>query len=351
MKDDDSQRSQFEGDRNQIIRDNFGTAIGNVGRDAILNQTQPRVLSEHPLPAYSSYFTGRKNEIENILGHLRSGETVAISAIAGMPGVGKSALALYVAHQLAVSDFPDVQLYIDLRGADGNALEPADALAQFLRAFGLDEASIPHDLQERSNVYRSQLWGKRAIVVLDNARDEAQVRPLLPGSGACVVIVTSRRALGALDGAAIVHLEVLPETKALELLERLIDDKARVQQELSAAKEIVLLCGRLPLAIRIVGGALKTKRHWNLSEYAQRLADERQRLGHLKLSDLDARASFELSYRELTNTDASLFCWLGLLEGGDFSSAIADVLIEERNKGAEVIERLVDAQISRLYFN
>jgi MoxR-like ATPase len=116
-----------------------------------------------------------------------------------MPGVGKSALAIYVAHQLAISDFPDVQLYMDLRGADGNALTSADALAQFLRAFGLDESSIPQNLQERSSVYRSQLWGKRAIVVLDNALNEEQVLPLLPGCVTCAVIVTSRRELGSLQ--------------------------------------------------------------------------------------------------------------------------------------------------------
>ncbi|NJM74411.1 MAG: tetratricopeptide repeat protein [Acaryochloridaceae cyanobacterium RU_4_10] len=301
-------------------------------------------MSLHQLPADVSDFTGRKNEIESILEHLKRGETVAISAVAGMPGVGKSALAIHVAHQLAAAEFPDVQLYIDLRGADGNALEPTDVLAQWLRAFGLDESAMPQNLRERSSVFRSQLSGKRAIVVLDNARDESQVRPLLPGSQTCAVIVTSRRVLGALDGAAIVHLEVLPELEALELLERLIST-ARVQQELAAAREIVQLCGQLPLAIRVVGGALKTKRHCNLSEYARRLADERQRLDHLKLSDLDVRASFELSYRELTDTDASLFCWLGILEGEDFDSTIADVLAEGKTKGTEIVERLVETQL------
>jgi NB-ARC domain len=341
MKDDDSSRSQFEGNRNQGINTNIGTAIANA-RDIILNQSPPRTLSRHQLPADIADFTGRKDEIESIVSHLKAGETVAISAVAGMAGVGKSALAIHVAHQLAGSHFSDVQLYIDLRGTDGNALEPAEALAQFLRAFGLDESSIPQNLGERSGVFRSLLSGKRAIVVLDNARDEAQVRPLLLGSNSCAVIVTSRRVLGALEGATVVDLQVLPELKALEFLEKLID-KRRVQQELVHAKEIVQLCGQLPLAIRIVGGTLRTKRHWTLAEYAQRLADEKQRLDHLQLSDLDVRASFELSYRELSDQDALLFCYLGLLEGRAFGGEIAGVLMEVDYENA--FERLVEAQL------
>jgi tetratricopeptide (TPR) repeat protein len=346
MKNDDSQRSQIEGDRNQFIPNNFGNAFANVAGDVILNQSQPRALSLHQLPADIADFTGRKAEIENILDHLKDGKTVTISAVAGMPGVGKSALAIHVAHQLAKVDFPDVQLYIDLRGSDGDALAPTDVLAQWLRAFGLDESSIPQNLQERSSVYRSQLSGKRAIVVLDNARDEAQVRSLLPGSATCAAVITSRRELGALEGAAIINLQVLPELESLELLERLID-KVRVHQELAVAKVIVQLCGRLPLAIRIVGGTLKTKRHWSLSDYAQRLTDEKLRLNHLRLSDLDVRASFELSYKELKNSDKTLFCRLGLLEDRKFVVSIADVLLgkDDGNENIEVFERLVDLQL------
>jgi tetratricopeptide (TPR) repeat protein len=346
MKNDDSSRSQVEGDRNQVIATNLGTAIGNVEGSVFLNQSLPRALSLHQLPANISDFTGRKDEIESILGHLNRGETVAISAVAGMPGVGKSALAIHVAHQLAKADFPDVQLYIDLRRIDGEALAPADVLAQWLRAFGLDESSIPQDLRERSSVYRSQLSGKRALIVLDNARDEVQVRPLLPGSATCAAIITSRGELGALEGATVINLQVLPELEALEFLERLIGE-TRVQQEFAAAKEIVQLCGRLPLAIRIVGGTLKTKHHWSLSEYAQRLADEKQRLNHLQLSDLDVRASFELSYRELKKSDKTLFCRLGLLEDRKFVVSIVDVLLaqDDGNENIEVVERLVDLQL------
>ncbi len=338
---------QIEGDRNLIIGKNSGNAFGNVegNVNVILNASSSKAQSQYELRRdIGDEFTGRHDEIKRILEHLKGEGTGKIAAISGMPGVGKSALAIHVAHQLAVSDFPDVQLCIDLRGDDGNALEPADVLAQFLRALGLEESWIPNDLRERSSVYRSQLWGKRAIVVLDNARDEVQMRPLLPGSATCAVIVTSRRVLGALEGTMDIPLPVLPEPEAVELLGRLIDPQ-RVEPERAKAEEIVKLCGQLPLAIRIVGGTLKVKRHWTLKDYAQRLADEKQRLNHLQLSNLDVRASFELSYRELSAADKNLFYRLSVLENKDFSKDIADVLVEENVESLKAIERLLDSQL------
>jgi hypothetical protein len=173
-----------KGDGNQAIGHNFGPAIANVQGDVNFNQ-QPKFLSLHQLPPDIADFTGRTTEIETIRQQLLGGKSLVISAVAGMAGVGKSALAIHVAQQL----------YVDLRGADGDGLEPGDVLARWLRAFGLDESNMPIDLQERASVYRSQLAGKRTIVLLDNARNEAQVRPLLPGNG-CAVIITSRRVLG-----------------------------------------------------------------------------------------------------------------------------------------------------------
>jgi hypothetical protein len=129
------------------------------------------------LPADIGDFTGRNDEIDTIRQQLLGGKSLVISAVAGMPGVGKSALAIHVAWQLAESDFSDVRLYVDLRGADGDSLEPGVVLARWLRAFGLDESMIPSDLHECASVYRSRLAGKRAIILLDNAKDEAQVRP------------------------------------------------------------------------------------------------------------------------------------------------------------------------------
>jgi hypothetical protein len=334
---------KVKGDRNQIIPQNFGTAIGNVGRDVVINQPQPKFLSLHQLPSDIADFTGRTTEIETIRQQLLGGKSLVISAVAGMAGVGKSALAIHVAQQLAKSDYPDVQLYVDLRGADGDGLEPGEVLARWLRAFGLDESNMPIDLDERESVYRSQLAGKRAIVLLDNARDEAQVRPLLPGNG-CAVIITSRRVLGALDGATVLNLQVLSDPEAWDLLAKLVGVE-RLEAEPEAVAETIRLCGGLPLAIRIVGGTLKQKRHWILAEYCQELTDERERLAHLELSDLAVRASFELSYRELSAADGILFSRLGILVGKDFGAELAAVVQESKHPVIKGIERLIDAQL------
>jgi tetratricopeptide (TPR) repeat protein len=332
------------GNGNQVIPENFGVAINSVGRDVVINQPQPKFLSLHQLPADIADFTGRKAEINTIRQQLLGGKSLVISAVAGMPGVGKSKLAIHVAQQLAESDFPDVQLYVDLRGADGDALEPGMVLARWLRAFGLDESMIPADLQERASVYRSRLSGKRAIILLDNAKDEAQVRPLLPGSQTCVAIVTSRRLLGALEGSTVLKLEVMLEGDARDLLATFVG-MDRLEAEPEAAAEILRLCGGLPLAIRIVGGMLRSKGHWSLAEYSRKLADETQRLEHLQLSDLSVRASFELSYRELSADDGLLFGRLGILVGKDFGEELAGVVHESDSPVVEGLERLIDAQL------
>jgi tetratricopeptide (TPR) repeat protein len=332
-----------KGDGNLGINQNFGNAFGNVGRDVVINQPQPKFLSLHQLPSDIADFTGRTTEIETIRQQLLDGKSLVISAVAGMAGVGKSALAIHVAQQLAESDYPDVQLYVDLRGADGDGLEPGEVLARWLRAFGLDESVMPIELQERASVYRSQLAGKRAIVLLDNAKDEAQVRPLLPGNG-CAVIITSRRVLGALDGATVLNLKVLSDPEAWDLLAKLVGVE-RLEAEPEAAAETIRLCGGLPLAIRIVGGTLKQKLHWSLAEYCQKLTDEKQRLAHLELKDLAVRASFELSYRELSTADGMLFSRLGILVGKDFGAELAALVQGSEHPVIEGIERLIDAQL------
>jgi tetratricopeptide (TPR) repeat protein len=344
------------GNGNQVISENFGVAINSVGRDVVISQPQPKFLSLHQLPAGIADFTGRKAEIDTISQQLLGGKSLVISAVAGMPGVGKSALAIHVAQQLAESDFPDVQLYVDLRGADGDALEPGVVLARWLRAFGLDESMIPTNLQERASVYRSRLAGKRAIILLDNAKDEAQVRPLLPGSQTCVAIVTSRRLLGALEGATVLKLEVMLERDARDLLAKFVG-MDRLEAEPQATAEILRLCGGLPLAIRIVAGMLRSKGHWSLTEYGRKLADETQRLEHLQLRDLSVRASFELTYRELSAEDGLLFSRLGILVGKDFGEELAGVVHESDSPVVEGLERLIDAQLlevdvdKRYYFH
>jgi Cdc6-like AAA superfamily ATPase len=219
------------------------------------------LTARYQLPPDIADFTGRQEEVAQAIAFLRSAAegaspAVVILVVAGMPGVGKSALAIHVAHRLR-DRFPDAQLYVNLRDAEGNPRNPAEVLAEFLRALGVaDEFIKGKGLEELSDLYRTRLDKKRALVLLDNAHDEAQVRPLLPGSPTCAVLITSRRRLDALEGAEILELQVMKEAEALELLEKLIGIE-RVRAEAEAAKRIVKLCGYLPLAVRIVGGTLR----------------------------------------------------------------------------------------------
>jgi tetratricopeptide (TPR) repeat protein len=306
--------------------------------------------ARYQLPPDIADFTGRQEEVARAITFLRSAAegaspAVVILVVAGMPGVGKSALAIHVAHRLK-DRFPDAQLYVNLRDAEGNPRNPAEVLAEFLRALGVaDEFIKGKGLEELSDFYRTRLDKKRALVLLDNAHDEAQVRPLLPGSPTCAVLITSRRRLDALEGAEILELQVMKEAEALELLEKLIGIE-RVRAEAEAAKRIVKLCGYLPLAVRIVGGTLRGRPHWTLNEYVGYLSDERWRLERLRVGDLEVRASIALSYRELSAEDARLFRLLGLLRGADFASpAAAHLLGVEEERGREALERLVEAQL------
>jgi tetratricopeptide (TPR) repeat protein len=308
-----------------------------------------RHVALYQLPPDIGDFTGREAQVqvlEALLAAARSEEAsaVPIATVAGMPGVGKSTIAIHVAHRLKVR-FPDAQLYVDLRGASGEARDPFDVLGGFLR--DLDEAAIPADLEGRERCYRSALARKQALVVLDNAYDERQVQPLLPGHSACAVLVTSRAQLLGLAGARRVDLGLLTVDEALKLLEQLAG-AGRVQAESKAARDIVKACGRLPLAVRIAGGTLsgRAKQDWTLQRYAHELADERRRLEHLRLGNLDVRASFSLSYQDLAPSEAHLFQRLGLLEGVDFAAEVATVLLDtETEPAALALAKLINAQL------
>jgi tetratricopeptide (TPR) repeat protein len=308
----------------------------------------PSSPSAAQLPADIADFTGRAHEVAGILGALdpdvRAGGATRICAIAGKPGVGKSALAVHVAH-LAGEWYPDVHLYVDLRGYENDRRTPASVLAAFLRGLGCDGDVVPSDPDQRSALYRSLLAGRRALVVLDNARDERQVRPLLPGSATCAVLVTSRRRLTALSVAGLWDLDDMERDDAMELLGR-VAGSARVRREGLAAGTIVDLCGRLPLAIRIAGAILRGKRHWSLRKLVTRLADERQRIDELRTGDLDVRASFTLSYRDLAAPQARAFRLLSLLPGPDFSLPLAAALLGGEQAEAErLLEQLHEAQL------
>jgi DNA-binding SARP family transcriptional activator len=298
------------------------------------------------LPPDVDDFTGREAAVAQVQ-QLLEGEqatAIVISAIAGKAGVGKTALAVRVAHRLR-PHFPDGQLYANLRGAEAQAMDPADVLAAFLRALGVDGARILEGLEERVQQYRARLADRRVLVVLDNAASEAQVRPLLPGSRGCTALVTSRASLSGLEAAHPLRLDVLDPDQAVQLLATLAGP-ARVAAEPQAAQQIVRLCGLLPLALRIAGARLANRPQWRLALLAERLADKHRRLDELKTGDLEVRASFALSYHGRSQGERQLFRRLGLVAAPSFPAWVAACLLDMDSAEAEArLERLVDAQL------
>jgi DNA-binding SARP family transcriptional activator/tetratricopeptide (TPR) repeat protein len=298
------------------------------------------------LPPDIDDFTGREAavaEVQQLLERERA-TAIVISAIAGKAGVGKTALAVRVAHRLRPR-FPDGQLYVNLRGAEVQALDPAEVLAGFLRALGVEGGVITEGLEDRVRQYRSQLADRRVLVVLDNAASEAQVRPLLPGGGGCGALITSRAHLGGLEAAHLLTLEVLEAEQAVALLAKLAGPE-RIAAEPEAAQSIVRSCGWLPLAVRIAGARLAARPQWRLGRLAERLADERRRLDELATGDLEVRASVALSYHGRNQQERRLFRRLGALAAPSFPAWVAATLLEVELAQAEgLLERLVDAQL------
>src|SRR5262249_9696832 len=236
------------------------------------------------LPAAVAHFAGRAGELDTLTGLLcdraERGGTVVISAIGGTAGVGKTAVEVYWAQQVA-DRFPDGQLYVNLRGFDpgGSVMDPAEGVRRFLDALQVPPEQIPVDLDAQAVLYRSQLAGKRMLVVLDNARDTAQVRPLLPGAPGCLVLVTSRNELTGLianDGAHPITLDLLADDEARRLWaqRRGADGSAA---EPAAVAEIIPLCAHLPLALALVAARAAVRPHGGLHLLAEELRDVQQR--------------------------------------------------------------------------
>ncbi|MER6327767.1 BTAD domain-containing putative transcriptional regulator [Streptomyces sp. NPDC001034] len=301
------------------------------------------------LPASVPDFTGRAafvNELSAVLACATEseGSVMAVSALAGIGGVGKTTLAVHVAHR-ARSSFPDGQLYVDLQGAGPRPAEPETVLGSFLRALGTADSAIPDSLEERAALYRSVLDGRRVLVLLDNAKDAAQVRPLLPGTEGCAALVTSRVRMVGLAGAHLVDLDVMSPDEALALFTRIVGAE-RVTPERDAALDVVAACGFLPLAIRIAASRLAARRTWTVSVLAAKLADERRRLDELQAGDLAVKATFELGYGQLDPTQARAFRLLGLADGPDISLAAAAAVLDLPPESTEdLLESLVDTSL------
>ncbi|MCR3746842.1 ATP-binding protein [Lentzea californiensis] len=283
------------------------------------------------LPAAPVRFSGREAEVTALTGLVeRSGVVV----VAGMAGVGKTSLALHVAHRVGEL-FPDGQLYLDLRAS----LPPQDALGQLLRALGRPDHG--GTLAETAARFRSALAGKRVLLVLDDAATAGQIQPLLPGTAGCATVVTSRRAMDTLPQARHLRLDVLPEREALDLLAAYAGPE-RTGADPEAAARVVEQCGRLPLAVHLAGARLASRPAWPLAHLARRLAV--RSLDELDRDDAGIRASFAVSVDQLDPADQCAFTLFGVFE--DVSLPVAARLLDVDGLAAElVLERLADLHL------
>lgn len=287
------------------------------------------------LPPDVAAFTGRVehlNRLDALLAAAGDGPpAVVISAIAGTAGVGKTALAVHWAHRVR-DQFPDGQLHVNLQGfAPNPPLQPIDALTQFLHALGARRGQVPVDQDEAASMYRSLLADKRILILLDNAASADQIRPLLPGSPGCLVLVTSRNRLSGLvarDGAQRIDLGLLPADEAEALLARIVDPE-RVRAEPAVCAELARACDFLPLALRIAAANIADRPQHTIAEYLAKLTAG-DRLSALSTVDDDqaaVRATFDLSYQQLPEDVQHAFRLLGLIPGSDVTADAASALI------------------------
>ncbi|MEW2116033.1 BTAD domain-containing putative transcriptional regulator [Streptomyces sp. NPDC005474] len=298
------------------------------------------------LPPDVADFVGRTEQIawatsllEQVRNPLRTAPPIGV--ISGRSGTGKTALAVHVGHRVAAL-FPDGQLFVDLRASDSEPVRTVDALARLLRALGVDPETPGHDEEDLLGLYRTHIAHRRVLLILDNAVSEALLRPLLPPGGGSAVLITGRRRLVALEGAAHLDLGVPSETEALDLLAR-VAGPTRPALEPDRAAEIVALCGRLPLAVRVAGVRLAARPHWTPARLASRLRDERRRLDELQAGDLEVRASLGLGYADLDLQQRRALRRLALMDLPDFAAWVAGPLLDVSEDDADdAVEQLVD---------
>jgi DNA-binding SARP family transcriptional activator/tetratricopeptide (TPR) repeat protein/DNA-binding XRE family transcriptional regulator len=297
-------------------------------------------------PAPPPDFTGRGEQLHalevmfrSVLRRSGAGRQVTC-VISGMPGVGKTSLALRAAEAMR-DDFPDGQLYIDLRGADRKPVVQADVLARLLRGLGVPSRTIPADIDEAAALYRTMLAARRLLLILDNARNAAQIRPLLPGAGGSAVLVTSRQHCADLPGATHIDLPVLPMPEAVDMLlgRR---GPAWTPADRQDATALAASCGCLPVALRMIASRIAGPPHRSPAEVLQRLTESRSRPAVFGTGDVAVDATFALSYRELTPDAALLFRWAAQFFGTTFSrDAAAALFAVDAHATAEALDLLV----------
>ncbi|GLH97607.1 ATP-binding protein [Phytohabitans aurantiacus] len=314
------------------------------------------------LPRDTAAFTGRERElrglVESVRQHAECGRTIPVYTIDGMPGVGKTALAVHAGHCLA-DQFPDGQFFLDLHGYTAGRRDrpPAGALFDLLLATGARPSQIPTDLDARTALWRKRMAGRKALLVLDNAAGRSQVQPLLPGAGSCLVIVTSRRrllGLGASQSAVPLALETLPPQDAVALFAATAG-RDRDLEEAEAVAELVRLAGYLPLAICLLAARIRPEPGWLVGDLVADLARATRRLDHLRAEDVAVGAAFDLSYRRLPPARRRFFRRLGLHPGIDLdqdaAAALGGTAPDDARRHLEALyrDRLVDQPVYGRY--
>ena len=309
----------------QRLRQESGTEPGPELSQAAQATAAPPAASHdvnapRQLPRDVRGFTGRHHELTALHDLLDEADGPVIAVVSGTAGVGKTALAVHWAHEVR-GRFPAGQLYVNLRGFDpgGPPATPTEALRGFLGALGVPPKRIPADEAAQAALFRSRVTGRRLLILLDNAVDAAQVRPLLPAEPGCLVVVTSRSPLAGLvatEGAQPLRLATLPADEARDLLIRRLGEQ-RIKDEPDAVEQITAACAHLPLALAITAARAATHPHFSLGTVAAELADARNRLDALADTDpaTDVRAVFSWSYRTLEPAAARMFRLLGLHPG------------------------------------
>ncbi|MDX8146945.1 BTAD domain-containing putative transcriptional regulator [Lentzea sp. BCCO 10_0061] len=351
----------------RVLADELGIDPGDALRElhlSILNgsvttparppaSTVPlRSDAQHPSKSYLPYdtsdFSGRSAELAQLLIEVGREQptTLVISAIDGMGGVGKTTLAVHLAHQISKS-YPDGQYFVDLHGFT-TGVEPItaeQALDQLLRDIGVPPELVPSGIENRSALWRSRLAGTRSLLLIDNAVDAAHVRPLLPGQAGVLVLVTSRRRLSALDGATPMSLNVLTPQEAVDMLTKVVGEQ-RTAREPDAVEEIVRLCGYLPLAIRIAAARLRDRSSWTATDLVTRLRDHKQRVRFLQVEDRNVMSVLKLSYQYLSPSQRKVFRLLSLHPGTHFDTYSAAALADIEPEQAEAcLDALFEANL------
>ncbi|MFF7441483.1 helix-turn-helix domain-containing protein [Streptomyces sp. NPDC008122] len=297
-------------------------------------------------------FTGREPELALLrvaAERAPADREASVWVVSGPPGCGKTTLALKAAADLA-ERFPDGCFVVDLHGVDG-PVDTGEALLKLLKGLGVSDRRLAQEDQEgRAGLLRALLGDRRCLVVLDNARDEGQVRALLPGGGRSLVLVTSRRPLTGLEDVDRLALSEMSQEEAVDLLRRILGAE-RADAEAEAVARVAELCGRLPLALRVAANWLTVRSGWTVDHLVRRLADEERRLGALAAGDVRVEAAFELSYRQLTGQAARMLRLLSLVPGPDMTAAYGAALTATDVFEAEdVMEELVEAGLLQATF-